>query len=99
MPDLAYSLTLLNSLGRELNGLADAMDGTASRTSWNREDVGHRAVADALDDFAGSWDDKRSTLTTSLCEVGDMATSSAATFREVDDQLAADIEAILEDGA
>ena len=95
MADLTYSVPALNRLGRELNGLADAMDGTATRTSWNREDVGHRAVADALDDFAGSWDDKREKLTGSLRDVGKMATDSASTFEGVDEELAAAVTDIL----
>ncbi|RBY96222.1 hypothetical protein DQ237_10170 [Blastococcus sp. TF02-8] len=72
------------------------MDGTASRTSWNREDVGHRAVAEALEDFAGSWDDKRELLSGSLRDVGKMATDSASTFEGVDDELAAAVTDILE---
>ena len=99
MADLQYSLELLDGLGRQLCGLADGLEGNTAGTRWDDEEIGHRRVADALDDFAGSWDDKRGKLTTSLREVGDMATSSAATFQEVDDQLAADIEAILEEGA
>lgn len=99
MADLQYSLELLNGLGRQLSGLADGLEGNTAGTSWDPEEIGHRRVADALQEFAGSWDDKRGKLTTSLREVGDMATSAASTFREVDDQLAAEIEAILEDGS
>jgi len=94
--DLQYNVELLDRLGRQLSGLADGLEGTTVGTGWDDEEIGHRRVADALDDFAGSWDDKRGALTTSLREVGDMATSSAATFREVDDRLAAEIGAILE---
>jgi hypothetical protein len=96
MADLAYSLDLLRNLGRELTGLADAMDGTAARTSWDRDEVGHRRVADALEGFADSWDDKRERLTASLRDVGTMATESAQTFQDVDDQLAAEVAGILE---
>ena len=96
MADLTYSLDLLRNLGRELSGLADAMDGTAPRTSWDREEVGHRRVADALEGFDDSWDDKRERLTSSLRSVGTMATDSAQTFQDVDDQLAADVAAIME---
>ncbi|TKJ34220.1 hypothetical protein [Blastococcus sp. CCUG 61487] len=96
MADLRYSLELLSGLGRELTSLADALDGTARRTSWDAEDVGHRLVADALDGFAGSWDDRRELLTRALRAVGAMATESAATFQDVDDQLAAEIRAVLE---
>ncbi len=95
MADLQYSLQLLSSLGRELTGLAGAMNGTTDNR-WDREEVGSGRVADALDHFAGNWDDKRELLTRSLEEVGEMATSSAETFREIDDELAAKVEEILE---
>jgi hypothetical protein len=95
MADLQYSLQLLSSLGRELTGLAGAMNGTTDNR-WDREEVGSDRVADALDHFAGNWDDKRELLTRSLEEVGEMATSSAETFREIDDELAAKVEEILE---
>lgn len=96
MADLSYSLELLNGLGRELKSLADALDGTARRTSWNAEDVGHRLVSGALDDFADSWDDRRELLTRALRDVGGMAEESAKTFAEIDDQLAAEVRDILE---
>lgn len=96
MADLSYSLDHLRQLGQQLSGLADAMDGTARRTSWDREGIGHRWVADALEEFAGSWDDKREKLTASIRDVGRMATDSAQTFEDVDEQLAAEIAGILE---
>jgi hypothetical protein len=99
MGDLQYSLQLLTGLGSELGSLADAMDGTGPDTRWDREDVGHRRVADALQHFAGSWDDRRELLTRSLREVGEMATASAETFRDVDEQLAAEVRGILEGGS
>jgi hypothetical protein len=95
MADLQYSLQLLTGLGRELTGLAGAMNGTTGNR-WDREQVGSPQVADALDRFAENWDDKRELLTRSLEEVGEMATSSAETFREVDDELAAKVQEILE---
>jgi hypothetical protein len=96
--DLQYSLQLLTGLGRELRGLADGMEGAVAGTRWDSGEVGHRRVADALGEFAGSWDDQRSKLTTSLRAVGDMAVDSAETFQQVDDELAAKIEGIVEGG-
>ena len=96
MSDLRYSLELLHGLGRELQGLADAIAGIAQRTAWDAEDVGHRRVTAALDGFADSWDDRRERLTAKLQDVGGMAERSATTFQQVDEQLAADVRAILE---
>lgn len=97
MADLQYSLQLLTGLGRELRGLADGMEAAAG-TRWDAGEVGHRRVSDALGEFAGSWDDRRSQLTASLRAVGDMAVDSAETFQQVDDELAAEIEGIVEGG-
>jgi hypothetical protein len=95
---LQYSLELLTGLGRELRGLADGLEGAAGGICWDADEVGHRRVSDALGEFAGSWDDKRWKLTTSLRAVGDMAVDSAETFQQVDDELAAEIEGIVEGG-
>lgn len=97
MGDLQYSLQLLTGLGHELHGLARDMNGSSVMTRWDPEEVGHRRVADALDHFAGNWDDKRELLTRSLTEVGDMAVASAETFAEVDNELAAEVRGILEE--
>jgi predicted protein tyrosine phosphatase len=96
MADLSYSLELLNGMGRELTALADALEGNTQRTSWDAEEVGHRKVSDALEDFADSWDDRRELLTKALRDVGRMATDSATTFKEIDDELAADVRGIME---
>ena len=96
MADLRYSLDLLHGLGSELTGLAGALDGTAQDTSWDAEEVGHRSVADALERFAGSWDDRRELLTRSLTEVGEMASASADTFAQVDEELAAKVRDVME---
>jgi hypothetical protein len=96
MADLRYSLELLHGLGRELKSLADDLDGTTRRTSWDAEDVGHRRVSNALEGFADSWDDRRELLTSALRDVGGMAEESATTFQEVDDRLAAEVRDVLE---
>jgi len=96
--DLQYSLQLLTGLGRELTALADAVEGSAPGTRWNADEVGHHRVVDALHDFAGNWDDNRAELTKSLRAVGKMATDSAETFRQVDDELAGEIEGIVQGG-
>jgi hypothetical protein len=94
--DLQYSLRRLTDLGQELRGLAGALDGTVADTRWDPEEIGHHRVADALEHFAGSWDDKRELLTRSLDEVGEMAASCAETFQGVDDELAAKVTEILD---
>lgn len=96
MADLQYSLDLLGGLGRDLDGMARSLDGVAARTNWTEQGIGHSRVANALEDFAGSWDDKRERLTTSLRAVGEMATASAQTFQEIDDELAGQIQEAVE---
>lgn len=96
MADLAYSLQLLAGLGDQLGGLADAMEGTAARTTWSADDVGHRSVSAALEHFADNWDDRRELLTRNLRAVADMASGSADTFRQVDDGLAEKVADVLE---
>ncbi|HEU0103148.1 MAG TPA: hypothetical protein VFR07_12595 [Mycobacteriales bacterium] len=86
--DIRYSLDLLHTLGGDLTGLADALDGRSAATAWTPAELGHRTVVAALEHFADSWDDKRELLTRSLRSLGEMAESTADTFHEVDEQAA-----------
>lgn len=86
-----YSLDLLADLGGDLSGLADALDGRAESTRWEAGDLGHRRVVDALEEFADSWDDKRELLTRSLRSLGDMASSTAETFEDLDVRTAREV--------
>ena len=97
--DIAYSVGLLRNLGGELAGLADVMDGRSSAVRYDADDVGHPAVHAALEEFADSWDDRRELLTRSLRSIGKMATESADTFEDVDQQLAAKIRDAVEERA
>lgn len=89
--DVQYSLRLLRALGQDLEGLVQSFEGRAGRVAYGEHNTGHRRVLDALDDFAGSWDDHREGLTHSLSSLADMARRSAEAFAQVDRDLATQI--------
>ena len=53
--------------------------------------AGTKGLADALDEFADNWKVHRGKLIENLDTVVSMATDSAATYREVDECLAAEL--------
>lgn len=83
---MRYSLELLDRLGGDLTGLADALDGRAESTRWSADEIGHRTVVHALEQFADSWDDKRELLTRSLRSLGEMASQTRETFGQLDEE-------------
>ena len=61
-----------------------------------RSQVAHQTVANALDDFAGDWDDRREKLADSLTAISELATEAANKLTEVDTELAKEIRDALE---
>ncbi|KAA1421754.1 hypothetical protein F0U44_05645 [Nocardioides humilatus] len=87
MADLEYDATALIDLGEDMRSLAGDLRSDGHRSDHARS--GHRAVAAALDRFAGEWDDKRETLARNLEKIGALASESGKTFSETDRELAA----------
>ncbi|MET0930912.1 MAG: hypothetical protein ABWX74_15435 [Aeromicrobium sp.] len=50
--------------------------------------VGHRGLADTLDDFSGNWDDTRDNMLEGITAMADAAGAMAETFEDLDNQLA-----------
>jgi uncharacterized protein YukE len=89
--DLAYATSELTSLGGELKSLSDQIKGDGDLGDVGVDRVAHQKVADALDDFAGDWDDKRETLGNSLESISKQATQAADEFTKADEELAKEI--------
>ncbi len=93
---VTYSLELIRSLGSDLYTIADVMDGRNAAAQFDERDVGSQ-VADALDHFNGNWDDKREMLTKGMRSVGAMAQGTADVFEDFDQEMANQVEKILEE--
>ncbi len=89
---LRVDLAALRGTATELRGLAREFRDAAKKVDDARGAVGHRKVADALEEFAGNWRRHREALVSSLDAVADMAQNSHDTYREADEDLAAEIE-------
>lgn len=98
MTDLTYNLSAMQDLGSELLTISDVMNGMSPAVQYDADEVGHPLVHDALEHFRANWDDKREQLTGSLQAVGTMALESAEVLKETDDELAAAIRKIMEEG-
>lgn len=51
--------------------------------------VGHRGLADTLDDFSGNWDDTRDNMLDGIKAMSEAAGAIAETFEDLEDQLTA----------
>lgn len=55
MADLSYDLSCLSSTAAELTGLATAFHDGGKSVAAHEGALGHRAVVDALQEFAHNW--------------------------------------------
>lgn len=94
--DLAYATEDLNLLGSDLKTLSGDVKGDGALGDVGIDQVAHQKVVDALDDFAGDWDDRRKKLADSLGAISDLASQAAQELTKVDEALAKEIRDALE---
>lgn len=83
-----YDPDRLTTLGSRLSRVASNLKGDGQLSRYGVEDVGHREVVDAVDDFVGDWDDRRKKLVEKVEALADLASKSAEQFNEADRELA-----------
>lgn len=96
MPDLTYDVSELRELGTRLRRLSSDLDRDGRLPAVGRDEVNSAAVVDALQDFAGDWDDKRHEVATSLDSLGDMVDQAVEAFTEADRELAQRAREVIE---
>lgn len=94
--DLAYATEDLQLLGGDLKTLSDDVKGDGALGDVGVDQVAHQTVANALDDFAGDWDDRRKKLGDSLGAISELASKAAEELTKVDNELAKEIREALE---
>jgi hypothetical protein len=88
-PDLAYEGLTMSALGDDLATITTRLKDDEKRLGgFGVEDVAHRKVSDAIDHFAGDWDDKRNKLVKKVEALSVMVTKSGEKFDEADRELA-----------
>jgi hypothetical protein len=88
MADLTYNSGDLSVLGDQLADITTRLKDDGRLKSYDRADVAHRKVADAIDDFVNDWDDKRKKLTEKVEALSEMAKKSDEEFTKADRELA-----------
>ena len=92
MADLTYNSGDLQTLGDQLGDLTTKLKDDGRLKEYNKSDVAHNKVAEAIDDFVNDWDDKRKKLTDKVEALGEMARKSHEEFDKADLELAAALE-------
>lgn len=92
MADLTYNSGDLSVLGDQLADITTRLKDDGRLKNYDRNDVAHRKVIDAIDDFVNDWDDKRKKLTEKVEALAEMAKKSDEEFTKADLELAASLE-------
>lgn len=88
MGDLEYGVDELEGLGASLTRLAQDISNDANLIDSDLDHVCSDSVVSALNEFNAAWDDRRAVLVKALTKVGELASTSAQAFSEVDEDLA-----------
>lgn len=96
MGDLEVATDELEDLGGQLKKLGKDLKTIDGGADYGVEELAHRKVLDAMDEFRGNWDDNRDHLADKLTKLGDLATTAAESFTEADEELAKQIREVLE---
>lgn len=96
MGDVEVATDELRDLGRRLGQLSDdLMDGDANVT-YVRNELAHRKVIDAMDEFHSNWDNNREYVSGKLDTLADLAQETADGFEQTDADLARDVAKAIE---
>lgn len=89
----------LRELGGELRTLSDDLKSTDGHADYNKNELAHSTVIDAMDNFKDNWNDNRDHLADKLKKLGDDGIKIADTFDETDEELAKQISKAMEESA
>lgn len=81
----------LASLAGTLGNLADGLAGLDDRMEGYGAAVGHDAMAEALEEAGGNWDDDREEIVETMRNAADYAMQAAGLYRETDEGVAAEV--------
>jgi hypothetical protein len=92
MSDLRLSTTELIETGAALRLLAGELRDAETIVKDNMSAVGHRGLADRLDEMQGSWDDRRNDLRDAIEGLGDVVKDAGQAFQDIEQHLVAALE-------
>lgn len=91
MGDLEVAIDELHDLGDRLRTLGDRLEKSDGKVSYDKSELAHDDVIDAMSEFASNWDDNRDHLADKLRKLGDLATTTADEFTQADEELATEL--------
>jgi len=89
MADLRLDTDELKETGAALKLLAVELREAQDIVEEYASAVGHRRLADQLDEMQGSWDDRRNDLRDSIDGLGDIVEEAGAAFDDIERHLVA----------
>ena len=96
MTDLEVATTELQALGTRIKGLSSDLEKVDAKAGYDVTELAHRTVIDAMDEFKDNWDDNRKHVADRLSKLGDLASETASSFTEADEELATKVREIME---
>lgn len=90
--DVRIDLAALDSAGWALREAVENFEHTEEFSADVACTVGHDRLADAVQDFADSWNDRRTALIDQLSTVRDFIVAVHDTFTELDERLAKGVD-------
>lgn len=94
--DLEIAIDLVSDLGEKLKSMKTDLKTSDGKKHYALDELGHRKVIDAMDNFHSNWNDNRDHLADKLGKLGELATQAAERFTEQDEQLAKEIREAME---
>lgn len=96
MGDVEVATDELRSLSGTLSRLSKNLTEKDADVEYERTQLAHRKVIDAMDEFHSNWDDNRDYVASKLDTLADMADQTADGFEQTDADLARQIREVME---
>jgi uncharacterized protein YukE len=97
MGDIEVATDELRALGTQLSRLSKDLRSQDGNADYGVDQLAHRAVVGAMDEFRKNWNDNRDHLADKLTKLGELATRTADGFEEADAELAKEVVKAMEE--
>jgi hypothetical protein len=96
MGDIEVATDELRSLGARLERLGNDLKSQDGGSSYGTDELAHREVVGAMEEFRDNWNDNRDHLADKLSKLGELATQTADGFEEADAELTREVVQAME---
>ena len=92
MADLEVDSDDLARTGEALRFLAGELKRAEHIVHDHLDDIGHRGLAEQLDEMQGTWDDRRNALVEDITRLAGFAKKAGTMFEQIEEHLVAALE-------